>query len=244
MVCLRSSLRAVLVVFGVLMVACAPVFAGSAIVGSVSGSINASVGGHALLPNSTLFSGDTLKVAGDGGAVVSTLKGSRLTFGNNAVASFVDGPGAVTVVLNQGGVALNRPASGDKVRVKVGDVSITPVEGFNSIGEVAMNGDSALITAKEGSLNVESDNGKPVNVAKGKTITVAVKNARGPQTTGSSGVSGGITPLQVVMIAGAAGGIIGSVYAIVNHQRIKDLQQSICSVNNNISPFKPVSQCQ
>src|ERR1700690_3482134 len=101
----KWSMKLMLVFLGVLVISLAPALAGSAIVGSVSGSINASVGGHAVLPNSTIFSGDTLKVSGDGAAVVSTLKGSRLTFGHNAVASFVEEQGAVTVVLNQGGVA-------------------------------------------------------------------------------------------------------------------------------------------
>lgn len=240
----KRPLRVLLMFLGVLVIACAPALAGSAIVGSVSGSINTSVGGHAVLPNSTIFSGDTLKVSGDGAAVVSTLKGSRLTFGHNAFASFVEEQGAVTVVLNQGGVAMNRPAAGEKVRVKVGDVSVTPAEGFSSIGEVAMNGDSVVITAKEGSLNVQGSDGKPMNVEKGKTITVATKNARGPQSTGGAGVSGGITPIEGVEIAGAAGGVIGGVYGIINHERIKDLQHSICGVNNNISPYKPINTCQ
>ncbi|HZO99273.1 MAG TPA: hypothetical protein VFD30_03165, partial [Terriglobia bacterium] len=39
-----------------------PVLAGSAVVGSVAGSINATVGGQVLLPNTTIFSGDSVRV--------------------------------------------------------------------------------------------------------------------------------------------------------------------------------------
>ncbi|MGC9994415.1 MAG: hypothetical protein ABSE79_03775, partial [Terriglobia bacterium] len=44
------------------LVAVAPVFARSAVVGSVAGTMNATVGGQTLLPNTTLFSGDSLQV--------------------------------------------------------------------------------------------------------------------------------------------------------------------------------------
>lgn len=46
----------------VLMIAPISAFAGSAVVGSVAGSMNATFGGQALLPNTTVFSGDSLQV--------------------------------------------------------------------------------------------------------------------------------------------------------------------------------------
>ncbi|HEY6293431.1 MAG TPA: hypothetical protein VI455_17910, partial [Terriglobia bacterium] len=61
---LRTLIR--LLLLGVL--AAAPVYAGSAVIGSVAGSLNATVGGQALLPNTVIFSGDSLQVK-DGAAV-------------------------------------------------------------------------------------------------------------------------------------------------------------------------------
>ncbi|HUX09409.1 MAG TPA: hypothetical protein VMW51_02125, partial [Terriglobia bacterium] len=51
-----------------------PVLAGSAAVGSVAGSRNATLSGEALVPNTTVFSGDNLQVR-DGVAVVALDQG-------------------------------------------------------------------------------------------------------------------------------------------------------------------------
>jgi energy-converting hydrogenase Eha subunit H len=68
-----------LVVLG--WVAALPVFAGSAAVGSVAGTISATVGGQTLVPNTTLFGSDSLQVKG-GGAGVAPVSASRIVFGH------------------------------------------------------------------------------------------------------------------------------------------------------------------
>src|SRR2546429_3382506 len=65
-----------------------PAFAGSAVVGSVAGSMNATLGGQPLLPNSAIFSGDSLKVK-DGATVIALASGSRLVFGRETEARFL-----------------------------------------------------------------------------------------------------------------------------------------------------------
>jgi hypothetical protein len=66
-----------------------------------------------------------------------------------------------------------------------------------------------IITAKEGSLQVQ-DHGATKNVAKGQTIVIAPKNAKGGGGAGWGG--GGSTGLEVVgMGAGAAGAILAGV---------------------------------
>lgn len=61
-------------------VAVMPVYAGSAVVGSVAGSKDATVGGQALVPSTTLFSGDSLQV-NDGVAVIAMGKGAGWCLG-------------------------------------------------------------------------------------------------------------------------------------------------------------------
>ncbi|MGA2072331.1 MAG: hypothetical protein ABSH52_02410 [Terriglobia bacterium] len=119
------------------LVAVAPVFAGSAVVGSVAGTMNATVGGQTLLPNTTLFSGDSLQVK-DGVAVVALGNASRMVFGRDTVASFLRDSDEVTVLLGQGNVSVFHDVSGTPVRMKIGDVSVVPVSGFKTLGEVAM----------------------------------------------------------------------------------------------------------
>ena len=171
------------------LVAAVPAFAGSAVIGSVAGSTNATLGGQTLLPNTMLFSGDSLQVR-DGMAVVAIGSTSRMVFGRDTVASFLQGSNEVTVLLGQGSVSVFHAEDTMGVRVKIGDVSVVPVSGFKTLGEVAMLNGAMVVTAKEGMLRVEG-NGQVVNVAKGKTITVHPSaNAPQPGPPSGSHVSG------------------------------------------------------
>src|SRR5439155_9393013 len=88
-----------------------PVLAGSAVVGSVAGSLNATLGGKALEPNTTLFSGDSLAVK-DGAAVVALGSGSRMVFGRETEATFLREADRVTVTLKAGNVSMYHPEAG------------------------------------------------------------------------------------------------------------------------------------
>jgi len=191
-------------------VAAIPALAGSAVVGSVAGSMNATVGGQSLLPNTTIFSGDSLHVR-DGVAVIAVGNNSRVIFGRDTTASFLreSNGDAVTVLLSQGGVSMLHPTDGTAVRVKVGDVSITPSAGFKTLGEVAMLNGSLVVTAKEGALQVEG-HGVNKNVAKGQTVVIKPKTAQGGG--GGAGWGGGNTMLEVLAVgAGATAAILAGV---------------------------------
>jgi len=194
------------------LVAAIPAFAGSAVVGSVAGSMNATVGGQALFPNTTLFSGDRLQV-GDGVAVVALGGASRMVFGRDTVASFLRDSNEVTVLLGQGNVSLFHEADGMPVRMKIGDVSVVPVSGFKTLGEVAMLNGAVVVTAKEGMLRVEG-NGTAVNVAKGKTITV-LPQMNAPQGGGKAAGAGRCCGSNIWGVtatgAGAAAAILAGV---------------------------------
>jgi len=194
------------------LIAVAPVFAGSAVVGSVAGTLNATVGGQTLLPNTTLFSGDSLQVK-DGVAVVALGNSSRMVFGRDTVASFLRDSDEVTVLLGQGNVSVFHDVSGTPVRMKIGDVSVVPVSGFKTLGEVAMLNGTVIVTAKDGALRVDQGNGKVVNVAKGKTLTVTPQ-MKAPQVGGSAGRccgggSGGYWPIIATAAAGTAAVLAG-----------------------------------
>jgi len=186
-----------------------PVLAGSAVIGSVAGSMNATIGGQSLLPNTTIFSGDSLQVR-DGVAVIAVGNNSRVIFGRDTIASFLRDTNDVTVLLSQGNVSILHPNDGTPVRVKAGEVSVSPVAGFKTLGEVAMLDGSVVITAKEGSLQVE-DHGATKNVAKGQTIVISPKTA---QTRGGGGGWGntGSTALEVAAVgAGGTAAILAGV---------------------------------
>ena len=200
------------------LVAAVPVFAGSAVVGSVAGSMNATVGGQTLLPNTTLFSGDSLQVK-DGVAVVALGSASRIVFGRNTVASFLRDSNEVTVLLGQGNVSVFHDVDGMPVRMKIGDVSVIPVSGFKTLGEVAMLNGAIVVTAKEGMLRVEG-NGPAINVAKGKTITV-MPEANAPQgggkAPGGAGRCCGGSNVWAIAATAVAGGAL--IFAAVAESR-------------------------
>jgi len=178
-----------------------PALAGSAVVGSVAGSMNATVGGQSLLPNTTIFSGDSLQVR-DGVAVVAVNNANRMVFGRDTVASFLRDANEVTVLLSQGNVSVIHSNAGAPVRVKAGDVTVAPVAGFKTLGEVAMLNGSVVISAKEGALDV-NNHGTTKQVAKGQTIVIAPKAKAGQGGGGWGG--GGSTALEVAAVG--AGGV-------------------------------------
>ena len=196
-----------MIFFALLMgaVATVPALAGSAVIGSVAGSMNASVGGQSLLPNTTIFSGDSLQVR-DGVAVIAVGNSSRVIFGRDTVASFLKESNEVTVLLSQGNVSMLHPTDGTPVRVKAGEISITPAAGFKTLGEVAMLNGSVVVTAEEGALQVE-DHGATKDVAKGQTIVISPKTAD-KKGGGAGAGGGGSTTLEVVTIAVAGTGAI------------------------------------
>ncbi|PYV10928.1 MAG: hypothetical protein DMG23_05855 [Acidobacteria bacterium] len=196
---LRISLFALVFV----IISALPVFAGSAVVGSVAGSMNATIGGQALLPNTTIFSGDSLQV-NDGVAVVAIDNTSRMVFGRETTVSFLRGADEVTVLLSRGNLSMYHPEDGVGLRVKVGEVSIVPAQGFKTLGEVAMMDGSVLVTAKEGMLRVEG-NGPAQEVAKGKAITIGVKADRAAKASPAAKPLGGGGDVSTALQVGAIG---------------------------------------
>lgn len=171
--------------FLLLLVAPALAHAGPPVIGLVKGSTNASVGGETLLPDTTLFSGDSLEVS-DGIAVVALGSTSRMTFHRGTAASFLRESDEVTVLLGQGEVSLFHGENTVPLRVKVGGISVVPVSGFETLGEVAAGNGVVVVTAKDGRLRVEG-NSQAIIVAKGETLTLAAR-ASSPQAARESSV--------------------------------------------------------
>jgi hypothetical protein len=204
-------------------------FAASDVVGSVAGSLNASVGGQALVPNTTVFNGDSLQVK-EGAAVVALGNGSRVALGRDTVAKFLRNDNAVTVVLTEGNVSLFHPDSQAAVKVQVGYVTVEPKPGFKTLGEVAMANGTIVITAKDGTLQVNDGGGRTTEVAKGKTIALTPKTARGPQTGGAQKLGGGPNWVEYTML-GVAGGAI--IFAILAWSRTKQASSNAAVAASN-----------
>jgi len=224
---LRNTVLAVFLLLAIGICLSVSAYAGSAVVGSVAGSVNATVGGQEVVPNATIFSGDSLQVR-DGVAVIALGRGSRMVFGRNSTVSFSRETDSVTAVLGQGNVSLFSPDGGAGVRVKVGEVTIVPAKGFKTMGEVAMVNGRVLVTTKEGLLRVEGD-GQAVDVAKGKSIAVVPKAAGAPQGGGGAGGRGGGHTLQILSLGA------GITSAGLAAWAIRDARNSRNSANASIA---------
>lgn len=231
-----SKQRRMGIVLGMMLVvalAVVPAFGGSAVVGSVAGSLNATLGGQALIPNTTIFSGDSLQVK-DGAAVVAVGRGSRLVFGRETVASFLREASEVTVLLGQGNVSLYQGQAGVNVRVKAGTVTVAPTGEFKTLGEIAMVNGAVVVTAKEGKLRVEG-NGPAVEVVKGKTLTVSAKAARSPQGgaagAGAGSGSAGMSTSTALQIGSVAAGGTSTVMSGVAISRAGDARDAASAAN-------------
>ena len=174
----RIVLSSVLVLVGVMGLAVAAE-AGSPIpIGSLVGSKNATLEGQAPLPNTTVWSGDRLLV-NDGFAMVALDQGNRMILGRGTEASFSREADGVTVSLTRGNMSLYHPQLSRALRVTVGDLTVAPAQGYKTLGEVAMADGWVVVTAKQGTLQVEHQ-GRTEQVAEGKTVTLPVKTARAP----------------------------------------------------------------
>ena len=221
---LRTLLR-----FGLLAaVAAAPMYAGSAVIGSVAGSLNATVGGQALLPNTVIFSGDSLQVK-DGAAVIALENGNRMAFGRETEASFLRDTEAVEVVLGHGDVSMYQADQRTGLKVKAGEYEVEPAGAFKTLGEVAMLNGVVTVTSKEGTLRVAGA-GRTVQVGQGKTVTLGTKTARAPQTGGSQKLGGDTTEL---LAAGALGaGVVAAILAGISLSRADDAKSAAEAANS------------
>lgn len=197
-----------------LMLTAVPMFGAAAVVGSVAGSTNATVGDRTLAPNTTVFSGDSLQVK-DGSAVVALEKGSLMVLGRETLASFDRAADQVTISLTRGSVSMYHPAEGVALRVKVGPVSVLSGSGFKTQGDVAMVNGIIVVSAKEGALRVEAP-GQSLEVKKGKTVTL--KQIAGRAPSGQVGAAGGAAAIGshlAVPIAVAATAVTGGIFTVV-----------------------------
>ncbi len=194
-----------------------PAMAGSGAIGSVVGARNAVLDGQSPLPNTTVLNGDRLRV-NDGLAMVTLQQGNRMILGRETEASFSQEADGVTVSLQRGNVSLFQPQSSKGVRVKVGDVTVIPAEGYKTLGEVAMADGLVVVTAKDGALQVEKA-GTTKQVSTGKTITIPTGIPRAPMPNPSGNrhlkVIWGNIP-EIAAVAAIAGGVAATALVLAN----------------------------
>lgn len=185
---------------------------GSMAVGALMGSKGATVDGQVPLPHTTLLSGDNLQVK-NGVAMVALDQGNRMILGRGTSASFLREANAVTVSLTEGNLSLYHPQASRTFRVKAGDVTVAPANGYKTMGELAMANGILMVKARDGALKVERA-GTTQEVAKGKTIQIATHEASAPTPNPPGNTHLKRLPL-LLLYFGAGAGVALLVLAIV-----------------------------
>ncbi len=177
---IRRATRLIMVVLLSCAITRLPLTAGSMIVGSAIEGSNARLAQQELRPGATILNGDSLRVE-DGTALVSLEDGSRITLGRNTIVSFQTGSHGVTTVVDHGTLDFVHPGKVDSgMRLQMADVYVVPGSGFETLGEIALRGETLVVMARQGSLRVEGG-GKSVEVPEGMMITLHSQPARAPQ---------------------------------------------------------------
>ena len=214
-----------LMVAAVMGIGLMPMLAGSGAVGSIAGSRNATLSGEALVPNTTVFSGDHLQVK-DGVAVVALDAGNRMVFGRETEASFLREAKNVTVMLSRGDVSMYHPGASEGVAVKAGDVTVSPAAGNKTLGEVAMLDGKLVVTAKEGNLQVERQ-GRTEQVMEGKTVTLPMAAAApAPAPAAPQEGNAHITTATTLGVMGVGAGAAAAVLAGLGLSRSNDAKNA------------------
>ncbi len=192
-----------IILLALFMAGATPAHGGALIAGSTVGSMDATLGGIPLLPGTTLYSGDTLKV-GEGDAEVAVGDGSRIAFGAQTDVSFERGPQGVTVTLGRGNILFYHAPKTAALQVKSGDIAVLPTEEFETEGEVAALDGAWQVTSRRGTLRVVGPE-RSVEVTKGKTLTISRRLAASPSSLGGPAASGVKLGKGLVAVFGAAG---------------------------------------
>jgi len=219
-----ARLYVVTLVLTFALVAAVPAFAGSSIVGSLAGSMNATIGGQPAPEGSVLFSGDSLKVK-DGAAVVAFGRGGRAVFGRNSEVSFLREGESVIARLASGSVSIFQPGEDrNGMRLKFDNVTIGPAGGYKTLGEVAMLGDAVVVSTKEGMMSVNYADGKTTTVPAGEVLRLSPKSKRAPQeAAGSQHFGSSASPIEWAALAAAG---TAAVLAGVDIKKSNDAKSS------------------
>jgi hypothetical protein len=178
-------------------------------VGSLVGSRNAMLDGHAPLPHTVLLSGDKVAVK-DGLAMVTLERGNRMILGRDSEALFLREAGMLTVRVARGHLSVYHSADGSGLRVNAGGVIVAPGRGSGTLGEISLADGLLVVTARDGRLKVEKE-GARREVEKGHTLTVAVTAGGTPKAAGLGNPSARpVFSHKTAVAAGAASGGAGA----------------------------------
>jgi hypothetical protein len=179
------------VIAAVLGVTSQSVFAAS-VIGVVTESSKASIGGSPALRGQTVLSGDSLRV-GDGAAVILLAPATTITLRRDTQVSFQrEQDGSTIALLAQGDLSFSHNGGNPDFSVRTRNVTVRPASHLRTLGVVTIREGALTIAAASGSVRLE-ESGQPMEIPEGKAVRLQAGSDTSSGTATPSGSTGGST---------------------------------------------------
>lgn len=224
--------RRALVLLLILLLAC-PAWSNPGIVGTAAASRAATVRGNALLPGSTIFSGDTIEVAAKGSASIAVNGGAQVRVGPGSQVRLSREKETALLEIGRGSAAF-RVTQSTPFEARLADATIRGTGKEPAVGVVLMrDAKTALIAAEKGELVVSTAyEGKSVTLKEGEGVEVTLA----PAPQGGGGTAATTLAGKWVAILGTV--VVGAVLAVALIRSATDNGLTDPQKRNEVSPFR------
>jgi hypothetical protein len=189
----------------------------ASVIGVVTESSQASIGGSLALRGQTVLSGDRLLV-GEGAAIILLAPATRVILRRDTEVSFQrTRDGAAVALLARGDLSFSHNGGNPQIQVRTGNVTIRPASRLRTQGIVTVEDGALTIAAASGSVRVEGA-GQTMDLPEGKAVQLV---ADGGSTGGTPAPTASTGPNWAKpVLCGLAGGAVGSIPVIVKEQNV------------------------
>jgi hypothetical protein len=191
----------------------------ASVIGVVTESSQASIGGSPALRGQTVLSGDSLFV-GDGAAIILLAPATRIVARRDTQVAFQrDRDGATVALMARGDLSFSHDGDNPEILVRTRNITIRPASRLRTQGVVTMRDGALTIAASSGSVRVEGA-GQAMDIPEGRAVQFLPQgDTNGGTPVPTPAPTAAATPAWVKpVLCGLAGGAVGSIPVIVKER--------------------------
>lgn len=214
-----------------------PAWANANVVGTTGASRAANIRGAALLPGTTIFSGDTVEVGPGGSAFFSLVGGGQFHLAANSLARVGRIGDAIQLEVGRGRASF-RTSEKTKIEARLADATIRSTGSKPVIGVIAfLSPTKAVVGAEKGEIVVTTaHDGKTMTLKDGEGVEVVLAPAPATANPQAQVAALGLTGVQIAILAVAVALVTVGVGSALSsaEPNLTDQQRT-----NAVSPFRP-----
>lgn len=210
-----------------------PAWSGGKPIGSISSAIDATAGNMKLTPGSTIFPGDEIWVAANGGARIAFTGGAQAEVLGGSSVRLTTAGNQILLVVDHGQASFHSSGS-EGITARVAGATVQPAEKSQTTAVMqSLSETHAIVAAQKGALLVTTANdGKVYLVPEGQAADLST--ADDPQQDGNSQGSKKDKKAVIWTVVIVGGGTALAAYLLSLHQT----KLSTTQLQNEISPDK------